>query len=89
MIASTSLPPKPHQRDRLLALLEIRSPSWVPLVEILGLKIAQYSSHLYELRRLGYWIESKQEEVRSCFRLVPPPDGTSFFGDLAPKGRYP
>jgi hypothetical protein len=58
------------QRDRLLALLKRHAPHWVPLPEILDLGIAQYSARIFELRRLGHGIESKQENSHSWFRLV-------------------
>jgi hypothetical protein len=58
------------QRNRLLALLESRLCEWVPLPHILNLGIAQYNARIYELRRLGHRIESKQEGDRSWFRLV-------------------
>lgn len=58
------------QRDRLLAVFEKHVNDWVPLPRILDLGIAQYNARIYELRRLGHRIESKQEGDRSWFRLV-------------------
>jgi len=93
------------QRDRLLALLKNRVPNWVPLPEILALGVAQYNARIFELRRLGHRIESKQEGNRSWFRLVttlapvallelqaiqePAAKLESLFGDLTPEARYP
>jgi hypothetical protein len=62
---------RPRQRDRLFALLKARANLWVPLKDVLALGIAQYGSRIFELRRLGHRIESKQEGDRSWFRLVP------------------
>lgn len=61
---------RPRQRDRILALLKSRAPTWVPLQDILALGIAQYNARIFELRGLGHRIESKQEGDRSWFRLV-------------------
>jgi hypothetical protein len=61
---------KISQRDRLLALLRRHAPDWVPLPGILALGIAQYSARIFELRRLGHRIESKQEGSHSWFRLI-------------------
>lgn len=73
-MANTSLPLPftrwASQRDELLALFESRANEWVPLPDILNLGIAQYNARIYELRRLGHRIESKQEGGRSWFRLV-------------------
>lgn len=60
------------QRDRILALLESRAGGWVPLPEILSLRIACYSTRILELRRLGYRIENRREDGKSFFRLVKP-----------------
>jgi hypothetical protein len=61
---------RPIQRDRVLTLLKSRAPDWVPLPAILALGIAQYNARIYELRRLGYRIESKHEGDHNWFRLV-------------------
>jgi len=58
------------QRDQLLAKLESRPGEWVPLPEILGLRIAQYSARIFELRALGHRIENRREDGKSFFRLV-------------------
>jgi hypothetical protein len=60
----------PTQRDRLLALLLKHAPDWVPLPAILLLGIAQYNARIFELRRVGWHIESKQEGNHSWFRLI-------------------
>jgi hypothetical protein len=59
-----------RQRDRLLDLLKRRHLQWIPLPDILALGIAQYNARIYELRRIGYGIENKQEGDHSWFRLV-------------------
>jgi hypothetical protein len=69
------------QRDKLLQLLRDRAPDWVPLPDILRLGVAQYNARIFDLRRLGHRIESRQEGERSWFRLVRNP---SLFGDLSP-----
>lgn len=63
-------PDKSNQRNRLLALLNARANLWVPLPDILTLRIAQYNARIHELRSLGHHIESKQDGDRSWFRLV-------------------
>ena len=96
---------RPRQRDRLLALLKSRAPAWVPLPDILSLRIAQYNARFFELRRLGHRIESRQQAEHSWFRLVTSSaakdnstgrsvqagsgDQESLLGDLAPEARYP
>jgi hypothetical protein len=88
------------QRGRILGLLIGARGSWVPLPEILALGIAQYNARIFELRRLGFSIQSYQEGARSFFRLVRGPSmpmptpiaaacQESLFGDLAPEARYP
>lgn len=59
-----------NQRDQLLRLLKSHAPGWVPLPEILALRIAQYNARIHELRSLGHVIQSKQDGNRSWFRLV-------------------
>ncbi len=96
---------RPRQRDRLLALMKSRVNLWVPLPDILALGIAQYNARIFELRRLGHRIKSKQEGSRSRFRLMPasapspvpesrpvretPAKAESLFGDLNHEARYP
>ena|SRR5882762_4960498 len=63
-------PDKSNQRNRLLALLNAHANLWVPLPDIMALRIAQYNARIYELRSLGHCIESKQDADRSWFRLV-------------------
>jgi hypothetical protein len=58
-------------RERLLGLLLRHAPDWVPLPAVLlDLGIAQYDARIFELRRIGYWIENKQDDEHSWFRLV-------------------
>ena len=66
------------QTARLVALLRERSPQWVPLPEILNLRISQYGARLYQARHeWGLHIESRVEmvggEKHSFFRLVSQP----------------
>jgi hypothetical protein len=64
----------PHtQRGRLLGLLVGARGSVVPLPKILALGIAQYNARIFELRRLGFSIQSYKEGGRSFFRLAPGP----------------
>jgi Helix-turn-helix domain len=95
---------RPRQRDRLLALLKSRAPDLVSLPDIIALGIAQYNARIFELRRLGHHIESKQKGSRSWFRLVTasapspvpesrpvretPAKAESLFGDLSPDRSY-
>jgi hypothetical protein len=58
------------QKQRMLEKLQANYGHWVPLPEILGLGIAQYSARIFELRRAGYEIENRQEGDHSWFRLV-------------------
>jgi hypothetical protein len=58
------------QRDRLLRLFRSRVGEWIPLPEILAMRIAQYSSRVFELRSLGYRIENKREGDHTFFRLL-------------------
>lgn len=65
------------QRTRILDLLRSHEGEWVPLSEILDLRIGQYNARVFELRRLGFVIDNRTERddsgaVRSWFRLVTP-----------------
>jgi hypothetical protein len=64
---------KKTQRAELLGLLLQANGGWVGLPEILDLKIAQYNSRIYELRKQRFQIESRTETVDgqrlSWFRL--------------------
>lgn len=69
------------QCGRILRLLESRRGEWVPLYEILNLKISQYGTRVKELRdKWGYVIENKTETAdgqrHSWFRLVPSNENT-------------
>jgi len=65
---------KPTQRDRVLDLLREANGEWVSLTRILELRIAQFGARILELRRAGYNIENRTEEVagetHSWYRLV-------------------
>lgn len=62
------------QRDRILSLFQSRQNEWVPLPDILDLRISQFGARILELRRLGYDIRNRTEhrggQVHSWFRLV-------------------
>jgi hypothetical protein len=79
------------QRGRLLALLiRARGEGWVPLTEILDLKISQFGSRLWELRHtLNFRIENRMETTAdgrklSWYRLRPGPTSTPGPTSLAP-----
>jgi len=61
------------QRAKILSLLTAARGGWVPLPEILELKVSQYGTRILELRRSGHKIENKTETVNgkrhSWFRL--------------------
>lgn len=61
------------QRDRLLQFLISAHGAWIPLPQILELKISQFGARLLELRRLGYRIVNRTENVNgkkySWYRL--------------------
>lgn len=63
------------QAARIVDLLRSRSPEWVPLPEILELRISQYSARIHQARhKWGLPIENRVENVNgkkhSWFRLV-------------------
>jgi hypothetical protein len=62
------------QRARILRLLIEARDGWVPSPEIAACA-QQYNARLFELRRLGFRIENRTEEIdgarHSWFRLVP------------------
>jgi hypothetical protein len=64
------------QRDQLLALFV--PDREVPLPEILALGIVQYNARIFELRRLGFRIKNRTQEINgvkhSWFRLVQKPE---------------
>jgi hypothetical protein len=61
------------QRGRILQLLIAARGAWVPLPEIAACA-AQYNARIFELRRLGFRIESQVRKVdgarHSWFRLA-------------------
>jgi hypothetical protein len=69
---------RPSQCERLLQLLHSRGGEWVPLPEILDLRIGQYNTRIKEIRGSGIEIENKIERddagtIHSWYRLVDPP----------------
>lgn len=64
----------PTQRARILRLLLDAHGGEVPLTEILALGIAQYNARIFELRRAGFDIRNRVEEIdgvrQSWFWLI-------------------
>jgi hypothetical protein len=65
------------QTARIVELLRSRHGAWVPLPEILDLRIAQFSARIHHARHvLGLRIENRTEMIdgvrHSWFRLVEP-----------------
>ena len=62
------------QEDRILNILEVYAPEWVPLNRILDLRIASYTRRISELRKRGHAVECQTErvgnETHSKYRLV-------------------
>ena len=58
---------RPIQRQRILDLLSSRSGQWVPLPQLLDLRISQFGARILELRREGYQIENRTESVKDLF----------------------
>jgi len=65
---------KNPQSLRILKLLQSYNGNWVPLPEILDLRIACHTKRLSELRRAGHHIEIRDERVNgirhTSYRLV-------------------
>lgn len=63
------------QRERIRQLFLSRPGEWIPLPEILDMKIAQYGARCLELRREGMNIQNRWEMVNgqkhSWFRYLP------------------
>ena len=63
------------QRGRILQLLKENSGCWVPSHQLASIAL-QYGARIYELRKQGYKIDNKMQEVngqtRGAFRLVVP-----------------
>lgn len=63
------------QRARILRALVAANGGEVSLPDILALGIAQYNARIHELRRAGFDIQNRVEEIagvrHSWFRLVP------------------
>jgi hypothetical protein len=75
--SSTPKSSRPTQRGRIFELLIAAKGGWIPLPEIAGCA-TQYGARILELRRIGFRIENRIEQVdgvrRSWFRLLPPGD---------------
>ena len=63
------------QRSRVLRLLQESSNQWVPSYRLAEIAL-QYGARVYELRKQGYKIDNKMQEVNGqthgAFRLVVP-----------------
>lgn len=75
MTRRTTLERHPTQTERIVALLRERRGQWVPLTDVLALRISQYSARIFQARHeLGLNIENRVEivngEKHSWFRLV-------------------
>jgi len=51
------------QRDRLRELFKSRKGEWVSLNEILDMRIGQYNSRIFDLRRNGMDIQNRTQMV--------------------------
>ena len=73
------------QRTRILRLLQSRVGQWVPSYELAAIAL-QYSARVHELRRQGYNIENKAQnvngQVHGAFRLVLPKEQGRLFERL-------
>jgi hypothetical protein len=62
------------QCERILKLLESYAPNFVPLPEILDLRIASHTRRIHELRKAGHVIEMREHregmERHTEYRLV-------------------
>jgi hypothetical protein len=80
------------QRGRILKLLIAAHGAWVPLPEIAACA-AQYNARIFELRRLGFRIESQVKKVdgarHSWFRLARNPAYPSSDPQVAPRTENP
>jgi hypothetical protein len=51
------------QHGKIMALFKARKGQWIPLYDILGLRIAQYGRVIHELRKMGEKINNRVETV--------------------------
>ena len=58
------------QKQRIKQLFLDRSNEWVPLPDILDLRISQFGARILDLRREGYNIINKKENKHSWYKLV-------------------
>jgi hypothetical protein len=77
-MSRSSLEINPSQTAKIVEFLRSRRGAWVPLPEILGLRISQYSARIFEARhKWGLNIENRTEVVNgkkhSWFRLAEKP----------------
>ncbi len=69
-MAPTTTDSRQTQCAKLLRLLIGARGSWVPLAEILDLKISQFGSRLWEIRhRLGLNVENRMETTADGVKL--------------------
>ena len=76
------MPQRQNQCERILLLLRENVNQWVALPRILDLRISQYSSRVWTLRRQGHEIQNRVQrhgdETWSWFRLVERGQGRLF-----------
>jgi hypothetical protein len=59
-----------QQRARLLALFQVKKGQWIDSAEIGDVGGLQYGARIFELRRLGYAIESRVQRVAGTAGLA-------------------
>lgn len=69
------MPDRLAQCDRILEFFNRRQNVWIPLPEILDLRIANYRARFSELRERGYQIDNEKRRaddgiLHSWYRLV-------------------
>ena len=67
-MASAPTAKAPAQRDRILALLRQQGPAGVTNLELNSLCL-RYGARIFELRRMGFQIETRRED-ESIFRFL-------------------
>lgn len=79
------MPQRQNQSERILRLLRENVNQWVPLPQILDLRISQYSARIFELRAQGHIIDNHTRHVdgvvHSWFRLTLPTAQEKLFSD--------
>ena len=75
---------RPTQTARIVALLQEQSPNWLPLPQILSLRVSQYAARIYQVRHewgltIENWVEVIEGKKHSRLRLVTPSHTPSLF----------